>query len=626
MRRSQRRAGLRRLCRHACWTLAVTLPVLTHAAGEVVELAPASPALIAEALDLDQAARTREGARRDPDSLVLYIGSRAELLLHEVLVQIDSQPPVRYRYSDVEAAALHSGSLHRLIVASLPAGNHQLRAQAVAREFDAKPDEPGVRGQIIANFRTAGAGSFEMDFEKGGYFSGDATLSLRELRPDGAEDPRVRASGVLLAQGRYFEAASDLLQLQPGPQAGAYYLRLSEALSGMGLIERGQAIRSRIESRIGAPASSQAANLNADYAVALALIESGHADEGYSALGHLGSGGAIMARAALDRANFTLGYQLLGQRQGDKAVEAFERVHSPGPYGNGALLGMGWALLDQARLSDRKQDARPVLNEAAARARPHFASDIAQMRYPASQGNSAPRTPRRWYDLFDIFGTDSLGKDQQAALKRALVPWEVLIGRDPLDPAVQEGLLAVAWALDSLGAHQDAMAFYQRAIRLLEQDRRQLDAARQQVDSHGLAATLLARDSERASGWHWSLVDLPFETETAYLRQLIADARFYASAQRFLDLTRLGSALDQHQRQLEALGPSTQDLRSRIAALGPRLKSGIDAARAAMEAHALNVLGAEKQLSERYLVEAHFALARLYDRPADEHAASGAAP
>ena len=39
-----------------------------------------------------------------------------------------------------------------------------------------------------------------------------------------------------------------------------------------------------------------------------------------------------------------------------------------------------------------------------------------------------------------------------------------LIGRDPTDPAVQEGLVAIAWALSTLGAQVQAQDYYNRAI------------------------------------------------------------------------------------------------------------------------------------------------------------------
>src|SRR5205823_547125 len=63
------------------------------------------------------------------------------------------------------------------------------------------------------------------------------------------------------------------------------------------------------------------------------------------------------------------------------------------------------------------------------------------------------------------------------AVRRALVPWLELVGRDPFDPAVQEGLVALPYALYHLGAQAQSAEYSERAVRALESTHEMLERA-----------------------------------------------------------------------------------------------------------------------------------------------------
>jgi hypothetical protein len=142
-----------------------------------------------------------------------------------------------------------------------------------------------------------------------------ASRSLEHIRgplPAALEpERRLLAANVLMAQGRFAEAAASL---EGWTDAGGW----------------------------------------ADYArfnLGVALVRSGDATRGRQLLESVGT---IDARsdeqlALRDRANLALGFALLQERQADPATAVLGRVRLDGPFTNRALLGLGWAEADAAR-------------------------------------------------------------------------------------------------------------------------------------------------------------------------------------------------------------------------------------------------------------------------------------
>jgi len=143
----------------------------------------------------------------------------------------------------------------------------------------------------------------------------DAARSLGRIRGPlpGALEPerRLLAANVLMAQGRYGEAAQSLEGWTDGSD-WTYYARFN---LGVALVRTGETTRGR------------------------QLLES---------VGTMPVGNEEQ-RALRDRANLALGFALLQERQPDPAAAALARVRLDGPFTNRALLGLGWAEADAAR-------------------------------------------------------------------------------------------------------------------------------------------------------------------------------------------------------------------------------------------------------------------------------------
>lgn len=87
----------------------------------------------------------------------------------------------------------------------------------------------------------------------------------------------------------------------------------------------------------------------ARFNLGIALMRAGQAAEGSRQLdqvGALSSGGDNSLKALRDRANLAQGYRLLKQDP-QRASEYLRRVRLNGPFSNKALLGMGWAAVEQ---------------------------------------------------------------------------------------------------------------------------------------------------------------------------------------------------------------------------------------------------------------------------------------
>ncbi|MEQ9480121.1 MAG: hypothetical protein RIK00_12420 [Algiphilus sp.] len=149
----------------------------------------------------------------------------------------------------------------------------------------------------------------EFEYQRGYLF--EAVQRLRRLRNDVERRYLTRwqdlTSRVLLQQGRFSEAA-DVLRERPNRDDHTPFMR---------------------------------------YNLGIALINAGDLSAGRSALDEISRERpeGPVELALRDKANLTLGYHFLRQQLGGTAKPMFARIRTEGPYSNRALLGMGWAEL-----------------------------------------------------------------------------------------------------------------------------------------------------------------------------------------------------------------------------------------------------------------------------------------
>ena len=217
----------------------------------------------------------------------------------DALVRLETAKDTGRLPDHAEDAELLAGGLY------LSLGMHTEAARRFERLL-ARPVPQSVSDR--AHFYLARIG-----FQRG--YLDEAARSLGRIRgplPGDLEPERqLLAANVLMAQGRYAEAAASL---ERWPEQGVW-ARYARFNLGVALVRSGDAARGR------------------------QLLE---------------SVGTMDARtdeqfALRDRANLALGFALLQERQPEPAAAALGRVRLDGPFSNRALLGLGWAEADAAR-------------------------------------------------------------------------------------------------------------------------------------------------------------------------------------------------------------------------------------------------------------------------------------
>ena len=134
---------------------------------------------------------------------------------------------------------------------------------------------------------------------------------------------------------------------------------------------------------------------------------------------------------------------------------------------------------------------------------------------------------------------------------RALVPWMELQNRDLLDPAVQESMLAVPFAMAKLDAISQAADHYVNAVEAFKEESRRIDDAILKIESGELMNSFLEDGMDATTGWYWTLQELPEGPESRYLYHLLATHRFQEGLKNFRDLHYLWQNLDDWQRSVE---------------------------------------------------------------------------
>lgn len=159
---------------------------------------------------------------------------------------------------------------------------------------------------------------------------------------------------------------------------------------------------------------------------------------------------------------------------------------------------------------------------------------------------------------------------EQENYRRALVPWLELRGRDLLDSAVQESLLAIPYAYGQLSANNEAARQYLLAIESYIDETRRLDQAIERIESGEIVNQLLAADENPNTGWYWELDTVPDSYESRYLYHLLASHEFQEALKNFRDLDSLRDNLLVWQENIDVF---THMLETRREAYAARLSS-----------------------------------------------------
>lgn len=128
---------------------------------------------------------------------------------------------------------------------------------------------------------------------------------------------------------------------------------------------------------------------------------------------------------------------------------------------------------------------------------------------------------------------------------QALVPWMELSTRNATDPAVQEALLAVPYAMARMELYGQAVRHYKESISALKDEKRQLDISINAIRNGELLRHLEQSDPRTGYGW---LQQLDLDTDSPVLHYqvaLMASHNFQEGIKNYRDLLFLRRNLDE---------------------------------------------------------------------------------
>jgi tetratricopeptide (TPR) repeat protein len=252
----------------------------------------------------------------------------------------------------------------------------------------------------------------------------------------------------------------------------------------------------------------------------------------YMALGRPGDAVEVLARLQRSKsltgfAAYNLGIALLKDGRPQEAIEQLDRAGQVDASDPGAE-----AIRDKANLI-----LGTMLFEAADYQ--HAAQSLDRVRLDGPYSNQA-LLRAGWAEV-------SAGN-----YDRALVPWNILAGREVTDAPVQEALLAAPFAYSKLDVHGRAALLYGHALEAYTNELDRVDASIDSIRKGKFLKALVREEVKQDRDWVIRLRALPETPETYYLMALMASHDFQTALSNYLDLEDLRSRLVSWQSSFDA--------------------------------------------------------------------------
>jgi tetratricopeptide (TPR) repeat protein len=315
----------------------------------------------------------------------------------------------------------------------------------------------------------------------------------------------------------------------------------------------GRAIRAVLEGNVAEPVRNEAA-----FRLARIHFQKDQLDEALHALGRIQ--GEIPASIADDVEFLRANIYLATGRPGP-AIPALEGLQGPGELQGFAAYNLGIALLQDGRPAEAVEQldraGRMEASDAATQAiRDKSNLVLGTVLHEMGDFARAERSLDR-VRLDGPFSNQALLRAGWAEVAadhsdRALVPWNILVEREPTDAAVQEAMLAAPHAYAKLDVHGRAAVLYGRALDAYDTQIETLDASIASVRAGHFLEALVREEIRQDKDWVVRLRALPDTPETYYLTELMASHDFQTALQNYLDLEELRARLSSWRAGLAA--------------------------------------------------------------------------
>ena len=159
--------------------------------------------------------------------------------------------------------------------------------------------------------------------------------------------------------------------------------------------------------------------------------------------------------------------------------------------------------------------------------------------------------------------------------RRALVPWMELRERDLLDPAVQESMLAIPYALAQLDSISQAADHYLNAVEAFYEESNRIDRTISDIESGRFFDDFVTDEPLDSTGWYWRMEALPEGPQARYLFHLLATHEFQEGLKNYRDLNYLWNNLERWQHSVEVYSNMLETRRLAFEARLPKAQEAL---------------------------------------------------
>jgi tetratricopeptide (TPR) repeat protein len=411
-------------------------------------------------------------------------------------------------------------------------------------------------------------------------------------------------------QGQYFDALqrldTELAQYRglDEPDLDTLHHHFNDAEFSVGDFElnyrmhhrAGRAIRAVLEGAVDEAVRNEAA-----YRLARIHFQKGQLDDALHALARIEG---TVPEGLSDDIEFLRANIYMATGRPSEAVEVLEQLRSDESLAGFTAYNLGIALLQDGRTQDAieqldKAGQLATADRAGLAIRDKSNLVLGTILYESADFEQAKRSLDR-VRLDGPFSNQALlragwAEDSAEQFDRALVPWNILVDREPTDVAVQEAMLAAPHAYASLNLYGRAALTYGRALELFSNQIERVDASIGSIREGRFLNALIREESRQDKDWVIRLRSLPNAPETYYLMELMASHDFQTALQNYLDLEDLRSKLIAWKTGLDAFDDI---IRLRGQNFEPLLP-GVDAQFRELDSRVLLCLEQRKHLGER---------------------------
>jgi hypothetical protein len=394
------------------------------------------------------------------------------------------------------------------------------------------------------------------------------------------KDPQYGEVLFYFYQEDYFPAIVRLLAAQSQSQLGEHAEQAELLLGGMYLSYGHHLVAADIFERLLADNVAPDIRDRTWFFLAKIWKQRGYLDNSQEALNHLSE---ALPENLRREAQMLQAQLYIDSKQYDRAIDMLQAWEGETEWASYAKFNLGVALVrsgqvDAAtRILDELGDIDPFNEELTSlrdRANLALGYSLLQDGQPV-----AAKGPLQRVRLEGPFSNKALlgvgwADAEVENYSRALVPWMELRGRDLLDSAVQESMLAIPYALAKLESISQAADHYLNAIEAFYEESNRIDRTIGFIESGDIFDEFLADDPLDSTGWYWRLEELPEGPEARYLYHLLATHEFQEGLKNYRDLNYLNQNLSDWQENVDVYANM---LETRIEAYENRLPRVEDA-------------------------------------------------